>query len=195
MKKHEENVAKLNNPNAGAELSAEEKKKYLFFFSFSFFVLILFHFSSFLCFMNRAFLTRKFNIEYTPPSEDGLKATLADLTKKFEEFEKEKRAMISAQKAKTEEKGAAQLKEHADAKTPLQQTHQTRLEKLVQHQKEERAKFEAALAEVTKQIADKLAKSKEDLKAKEEAERQALLAPPVEEEEEVQPEVEEPDAE
>jgi len=45
-------------------------------------------------------LTRKFNIEYTPPSEDKLKAQLIELDKAFKEFEAEKRELIAAQKAK-----------------------------------------------------------------------------------------------
>jgi len=79
---------------------------------------------------------------------------------------------------KVEEKGAAQLAEHKETKDPLKQTHQSRYEKLVQMQKEERAKYESMLAEVLKQLDEKWAKSKEDLKALEETDRQALLNPP-----------------
>ena len=77
-----------------------------------------------------------------------------------------------------EEKGAAQLAEHKETKDPLKQTHQSRVEKLVQFQKEERAKYETMLAEVLKQLDEKWAKNREDLKAQEERDRQALLNPP-----------------
>jgi len=125
----------------------------------------------------KAFLAKKFNIQIEAPTTDKLNARIEELNKQFQEFKIEKSKVYEEDRGKLGSKSNPKLADYPNDKAALQQTHKSRIEKLTQFQKEEKAKLEGKFAELEKPFNERWEKSRKDLKDKENAERDSILHP------------------
>jgi len=150
LKKHEEEIAKIQG--SIDEVAKEDRKK--------------------------AFLTKKFSLQIEPPSRAKLDTQLAELNARFNDFKLEKNKLADEQRKILFAVNNQEEKDFDEQRRELKQTHKSREEKLLQFQKEEKAKFEKLIEDANRQLEDQIQNKRNELKAEEEKDRTVALQPP-----------------